>query len=223
MGRGCSMSAFTASMAAIWSLVWVGVSFVFMGWMWWYLGGTGTDEAARTLANEKSLEFLTGYLIEKALAVDNIFVFLMLFTYFAVQLRIKLSLDDSLDVWGVHGVGGTWGAFATGIFAVAAVGGGAGLIDDNAGQLARQLTGISAVWVYSFVLTAAILLLLDRVMGLRVTEEEERLGLDASQHGERGYVFDEASAVPAASPASPPPPPPTPPAPPSESAASEGS
>ncbi len=70
--------------AAIWSLVWVGVSLAFMGWMWWYLGGTGTDEAARTVANQKSLEFLTGYLIEKALAVDNIFVFLMLFTYFAV-------------------------------------------------------------------------------------------------------------------------------------------
>jgi len=75
--------------AAIWSLVWVGVSFVFMGWMWWYLGGTGTDEAARTLANEKSLEFLTGYLIEKALAVDNIFVFLMLFTYFAVPAEFQ--------------------------------------------------------------------------------------------------------------------------------------
>jgi len=70
--------------AAVWSLVWVGVSFVFMGWLWWYLGGAGTDEAARSLANAKSLEFLTGYLIEKALAVDNIFVFLMLFTYFAV-------------------------------------------------------------------------------------------------------------------------------------------
>ncbi len=70
--------------AAIWSLIWVGVSLVFMGWLWWQLGGTGTDEAARSLANAKSLEFLTGYLIEKALAVDNIFVFLMLFTYFAV-------------------------------------------------------------------------------------------------------------------------------------------
>ena len=146
-----------------------------------------------------------------------------LFTYFAVQLRIKLSLDDSLDVWGVHGVGGTWGAFATGIFAVAAVGGGAGLIDDNAGQLARQLTGIGAVWVYSFVLTAGILLLLDRVMGLRVTEEEERLGLDASQHGERGYVLEEAGAVPTAPPAGPPPPPPPAPRPGPESAGSEGS
>lgn len=70
--------------AAIWSLVWVGVSLLFMGWLWWYLGGAGTDESVRSLANAKSLEFLTGYLIEKALAVDNIFVFLMLFTYFAV-------------------------------------------------------------------------------------------------------------------------------------------
>jgi tellurite resistance protein TerC len=70
--------------AALWSLVWVGVSFVFMGWLWWHLGGAGADAAARTLADTKALEFLTGYLIEKALAVDNIFVFLMLFTYFAV-------------------------------------------------------------------------------------------------------------------------------------------
>jgi tellurite resistance protein TerC len=75
--------------AAIWSLVWVGVSFVFMGWLWWYLGGAGTDEAARSLASAKSLEFLTGYLIEKALAVDNIFVFLMLFTYFAVPSEFQ--------------------------------------------------------------------------------------------------------------------------------------
>lgn len=75
--------------AAIWSLIWVGVSFVFMGWLWWYLGGTGTDPAARELANGKALEFLTGYLIEKALAVDNIFVFLMLFTYFAVPAEFQ--------------------------------------------------------------------------------------------------------------------------------------
>jgi len=70
--------------AAVWSLIWVAVSFVFVGWLWWYLGGTGTDAAARAVANTKSLEFITGYLVEKALAVDNIFVFLMVFTYFAV-------------------------------------------------------------------------------------------------------------------------------------------
>jgi tellurite resistance protein TerC len=75
--------------SAVWSLVWVGVSLAFMGWLWWHLGGAGTDEAARSLANAKSLEFLTGSLIEKALAVDNIFVFLMLFTYFAVPAEYQ--------------------------------------------------------------------------------------------------------------------------------------
>ncbi len=70
--------------ATIWSLIWVAVSFLFVGWLWWYLGGAGPDAAARELADAKALEFVTGYLVEKALAVDNIFVFLMIFTYFAV-------------------------------------------------------------------------------------------------------------------------------------------
>ncbi len=113
-----------------------------------------------------------------------------LFCYGAVQLRIKLRLDDSLDVVGVHGVGGAWGAFATGIFAVAGVGGAAGLIDDNAGQLVRQLTGIGATFAYSFIVTFVILKVLDMTVGLRVTEDAEQVGVDASEHGERGYVFD---------------------------------
>jgi tellurite resistance protein TerC len=70
--------------ATIWSMIWVAVSFLFVGWLWWYLGGAGADAAARELADAKALEFVTGYLVEKALAVDNIFVFLMIFTYFAV-------------------------------------------------------------------------------------------------------------------------------------------
>lgn len=70
--------------AAIWTMIWVAVSFLFVGWLWWYLGGTGSDPVSRYLAYAKALEFITGYLIEKALAVDNIFVFLMIFTYFAV-------------------------------------------------------------------------------------------------------------------------------------------
>ncbi|MDP5237927.1 TerC family protein [Uliginosibacterium sp. 31-16] len=75
--------------AGVWSLVWVAVSFLFVGWLWWYLGGLGSDAAARELANTKSIEFITGYLIEKALAVDNVFVFLMLFTYFAVPAEFQ--------------------------------------------------------------------------------------------------------------------------------------
>lgn len=75
--------------ATIWSLIWVAVSFLFVGWLWWYLGGTGQDAASQELANAKALEFVTGYLVEKALAVDNIFVFLMLFTYFAVPAAFQ--------------------------------------------------------------------------------------------------------------------------------------
>ncbi len=71
--------------AGIWSLVWVGVSFVFVAWLWWYLGGLDGNP----VANAKALEFVTGYLVEKALAVDNIFVFLMVFTYFAVPAEYQ--------------------------------------------------------------------------------------------------------------------------------------
>ena len=72
--------AVTLKVAAVWSVVWIALSLAFAAWLWWYLDGTGD----RALANLKAGEFLTGYLIEKSLSVDNIFVFLMLFTYFAV-------------------------------------------------------------------------------------------------------------------------------------------
>ncbi|WP_281783187.1 TerC family protein [Sinimarinibacterium flocculans] len=75
--------------AAVWTVIWVAVSFVFVAFLWWELGGTGDDAGARALANDKALEFITGYLVEKALAVDNIFVFLMLFTYFAVPAEFQ--------------------------------------------------------------------------------------------------------------------------------------
>ncbi len=76
--------AVTIREAAAWSVIWVAVSGLFVGWLWWYLGGTSDDAQLQSLAADKSLEFVTGYLVEKALAVDNIFVFLMLFTYFGV-------------------------------------------------------------------------------------------------------------------------------------------
>jgi tellurite resistance protein TerC len=75
----------TMKEATIWSLVWIAVSLVFVGGLWWYLIGTRGDE----IANAKALEFITGYLVEKALAVDNIFVFLMVFTYFAVPAEYQ--------------------------------------------------------------------------------------------------------------------------------------
>jgi len=118
--------------------------------------------------------------------------------YLAVRLRERSGIDDSLDVVAVHGVGGTWGALATGLFATAAVSGLAdneGLFYGNGEQVLHQLAAIGVVWVYSFTVTAIILKALDLTLGLRVTDEEEQMGLDVTQHGERGYVLEEASAV----------------------------
>ena len=110
--------------------------------------------------------------------------------YFAVRLRARLNLDDSLDVVGVHGVGGAWGTMAAGIFAVATVGGVNGAIHGNVGQLGDQLIAVGAVAGYSFAVTLLILKVLDVTLGLRVSAEEEALGLDIAQHGERAYVFE---------------------------------
>lgn len=115
-----------------------------------------------------------------------------LFVFAALRLRPRTNVDDSLDVLACHGVGGAWGAVATGIFASAAVNaaGGNGLIHGNAGQLWTQLEAVGVTFAFSFVATAVILKVLDLVMGLRPTAEEESLGLDATQHGERAYLFD---------------------------------
>jgi ammonium transporter, Amt family len=116
-----------------------------------------------------------------------------LLCYTAVSLKPKLGYDDSLDVVGVHGVGGTWGALATGLFATVAVnaGGGNGLFYGNPKQLGVQAIAVGATLVYSFVVTSILLKVLDMTMGLKVDAEEESLGLDYSQHGESGYIFEE--------------------------------
>jgi Amt family ammonium transporter len=111
--------------------------------------------------------------------------------YLAVRLRARIHLDDSLDVVGVHGVGGAWGAIATGIFATATITGGAeGLLHGDAEQFFNQVISVAATIAYSLVVTYVILKVIDVVMGLRVSEDEEILGLDASQHGERAYLLD---------------------------------
>ena len=143
------------------------------------------------------------------------------FCYGAVRLRVKSGLDDSLDVVAVHGVGGLWGGIATGLFASATVGGVDGLFRGNADQMVDQLTAIAVVAVYSFTVTMIILKVLDLSIGIRVSEEDEQQGLDATQHGERGYVLEGSGAPVYAAPASPPPPPPSPPPPPAEASGSE--
>ncbi len=108
--------------------------------------------------------------------------------YIAVVAKGRFGYDDSLDAFGIHGIGGMWGAIATGIFAVSAVGGANGLLAGNAGQLVTQLISIAGTAAYVFIVTFIILKVLDAVMGLRVTEEEEMQGLDIALHGESGYT-----------------------------------
>ncbi len=112
-------------------------------------------------------------------------------------LKARLGYDDALDVFGVHGIGGTWGALATGLFATKAVNpaGADGLFYGNAGQLVKQLVGVGAGWGLAIAGTLVCLGIVRLVTGLRVTKEEEMSGLDISQHGESAYNFLPPAAV----------------------------
>jgi Amt family ammonium transporter len=105
--------------------------------------------------------------------------------YSIMLFRIKKGLDESLDAWSIHGMGGLWGALATGIFAAAAVNGASGLLEGNVHQFVANAAGAFAALIYAFVVTYVLAVLVDKTIGLRVTEEEEYVGLDISQHGER--------------------------------------
>jgi len=171
-----------------------------LSWMFasWLLGGKPSviGAAAGAVAGLVAITPASGFVQPmEAIAIGGV---AGVICYLAIRLRARTGLDDSLDVVGVHGVGGTWGAFATGLFAVAAVGGFDGAFHGEGSQVLDQLAAIGVVWVYSFTVTAIILKVLDVVMGLRVSDDEEQAGLDVTQHGERGYVFDEASAIPVA-------------------------
>jgi Amt family ammonium transporter len=107
--------------------------------------------------------------------------------YSIILMKNKLHFDDSLDVFAVHGMGGIWGALATGIFASSAIGGSAGLIEGNAHQVLVQLISIVTVAAFAFAVTWILGKLIDATIGLRVGQQEEIVGLDLSQHGERAY------------------------------------
>lgn len=115
--------------------------------------------------------------------------------YFAVvKLKKVLGYDDSLDAFGIHGVGGTVGAILTGVFASHAVNDGlpevAGLLDGNGGQVVNQILGSLLSWVLAIVGTLIILKICDILVGVRVSRDEEIDGLDLTQHGEEGYSLD---------------------------------
>jgi len=120
--------------------------------------------------------------------------------WMVAQVKARFGYDDSLDAFGVHGAGGTLGALLTGIFAVSAVNPifkdahgnplPSGLIEGNAHQLLHQSVGVVIAWVLAIIGTLVILKIVDVVVGLRVSEDDEVQGLDLSQHGEEGYSWE---------------------------------
>ncbi len=107
--------------------------------------------------------------------------------YSATLLRERLRIDDALDVFAVHGVGGTFGAIMTGVLAVATIGGVSGAIDGNLGQVGTQLVAVGATIAFSAISTLVIVKLVDLVLGLRVPLHQEEVGLDLAVHGEAAY------------------------------------
>lgn len=112
------------------------------------------------------------------------------FSYYCIQLRNRLKIDESLDVWACHGMSGTWGALATGIFANKAINpvGADGLIYGNWQLFQVQLLSVLIAWVFSFVMTYLIAMAIDKTRGLSVGISEEEVGLDISRHGEEVYA-----------------------------------
>jgi Amt family ammonium transporter len=107
--------------------------------------------------------------------------------YSATLLRSRLKIDDALDVFAVHGVGGTFGAIATGVFATVAINAYPGLVDGNPGQVLTQILAVGATIAYSVVATFAIVKVVDLVLGIRVSKPQEEVGLDLAVHGEVAY------------------------------------
>ncbi len=169
-----------------------------MTWMfmsWWLSGKPSVvGAAAGAVAGLVAITPASGYVQPmEAIAIG---VGAGVFCFLAARWRAKSQLDDSLDVVAVHGVGGMWGALATGIFAVAAFGGQDGLTNGGGlDQLWRQAVGVAVVAPYSFIVTFIILKALDLTIGIRATEEDEIAGLDVSQHGERAYIFGGSGPV----------------------------
>ncbi len=118
--------------------------------------------------------------------------------WMVVKVKNVFGYDDSLDAFGVHGAGGTLGAILTGLFANSVInpifgaGKATGFFEGNHGQVVNQLIGVAIAWSISIVGTLVILFIVDKLIGLRVSEEDEREGLDVSQHGEEGYDWEAA-------------------------------
>lgn len=166
-----------------------------LSWMMaeWFTRGKPTvlGAASGAVAGLVAITPASGFVSPMAALIIGLIGGTVCFT--GIRLKEKFGYDDSLDTVGVHGVGGAWGAIATGLFASVLINpaGANGLFYGNVGLLGAQVLALVVVILYAFGMTFGILKLLDKLMGLRVSPEDEIDGLDLAQHGESGYVFEE--------------------------------
>src|SRR5688500_2626451 len=183
---GLAASAFvvTNTAAAMAALTWMTVS-------WLHKGAPSVlGASAGAVAGLVAITPASGYVDVSAAIVIGLGAGTI--CYLGIQLTKRLRVDDALDVFGVHGVGGAWGAIATGLFASSAVNSAAanGLVNGNPAQLGIQLLAVAAVVAYAAVMTFVILKVINLFVALRVPEQDEVLGLDASQHREAAYTSE---------------------------------
>jgi Amt family ammonium transporter len=176
--NGLAVIAFvnTNAAAAAGTLAWMGAS--------WYHGKPSSlGMVSGAIAGMVAITPAAGYVTPMVSILIGAVAGLI--CYGAMLFRIRKELDESLDAWAIHGMGGLWGTIATGAFAAMAVCGISGLVEGNTQQF--MINGISALaaLVFSFVITYIIASIIDRTMGLRVSSDEEYVGMDISQHGER--------------------------------------
>jgi Amt family ammonium transporter len=181
--NGLAASAFvvTTVAAAMACLTWVTMA-------WFHRGHASVVGAASgAVAGLVAITPASGYVTTPAALLIGLGAGVV--CYGAILLRERMQVDDALDVWAVHGVGGTWGAIATGLFATTTVNaaGRDGLFYGNPQQVVIQLVAVAATWAFSAVATLIILKAVDVLIGLRVRREDEVLGLDLTQHGEVAY------------------------------------
>ena len=178
--NGLAANAFvvTNTAAAAGALTWM-----FLSWRDGRPASLGIASGA--IAGLAAITPAAGYVNPMAAIVIGIVA--AVFCYIALLFRIRKNLDESCDCWSIHGVGGLWGVLATGIFATVAVNSYTGLIYGSFDLFKAQLIAVCASVIYSLVVTFILAKVVDMTIGLRVKEEEEYVGLDISQHGERAY------------------------------------
>jgi Amt family ammonium transporter len=169
-----------------------------LSWMFaeWKVNGkpTALGAASGAVAGLGTITPASGYVTAMSAVYIGLIAGVICF-WATSSLKRKFGYDDSLDVFGVHGVGGTTGTLLAGVFASVAVNPAAtnGLLYGNPKQLLVQLIAVGTTWVYAGVLSFVLIKVVDMVIGLRVSKEEEMTGLDQTQHGESGYNFEEAT------------------------------